>query len=158
MCVPYPCLFTLIDAASISAIVSGPRQAIPRVTKKARTSDSASASGHVVHTNNRNELDTRADTCVLGQGWRILSCTGQVCDVKGFHNDYEAMKDIPVCQAATLWTADDGRKYILIINEGLFFGSQLDHSLINPNQSRHMVFPYLIIHMIVISNCGGYRY
>ena len=64
-----------------------------------------------------------------------------MCDVKGFHNDYEAMKDIPVCQAATLWTADDGGKYILIINEGLFFGSQLDHSLINPNQSRHYGIP-----------------
>ena len=125
----------------INAIVSGPRQAIPRVTKRARTDNDIHTASEQTHTTNRNEIDTCADTCVLGKGWTMISTTGQVCDVKGFHNDYDAKKDIPICQAASLWTAEDGRKYILIVNEGLFFGQQLDHSLINPNQARHYGIP-----------------
>ena len=36
----------------------------------------------------------------------------------------------------------DGTTWIMVINEGLFYGSQLDHSLINPNQLRNFGIIY----------------
>lgn len=67
------------------------------------------------------ELDTRADTICAGKNFRALSLTGQTCDVSGFHQSFESLNDIPVA---------------LIINEALYFGPQMDHSLVNPNQIR----------------------
>ena len=48
---------------------------------------------------------------------------------------------MPVATAATAYTTSDGTTYILIVNESLYFGSSLDHSLINPNQIRHYCIP-----------------
>ena len=36
---------------------------------------------------------------------------------------------------------ENGEMVILIINEGLYFGQGLEHSLINPNQIRHYGIP-----------------
>ena len=63
--------------------------------------------------------------------------TGQCCEVNSFHDNFEPIKDVPVARVATAWTDQDGVTRILVINEALFFGSQMDHSLINPNQMRH---------------------
>ena len=47
------------------------------------------------------------------------------------------MNDIPVARCATAYTDQGtGRTFILIFNETLYFGSSMDHSLINPNQMR----------------------
>ena len=63
--------------------------------------------------------------------------TSQCCEDTGFHNDFEPIKDVPVARVATAYTGSDGITYILIINEALYFGPSMDHSLINPNQMRH---------------------
>lgn len=73
--------------------------------------------------------------------WRLLSTTGQCCNVHGFHNDFDAIEGIPVARAATAIRDDTGATYILIVNEALYFGPSLDHSLINPNQIRHFGIP-----------------
>jgi hypothetical protein len=89
-----------------------------------------------------NELDTRADTCCLGANFRFISDTGQVCNVSGFHDSFDSIKDIPVARGATKWICpDSGHTFILFINQGLWFGSSLDHSLINPNQIRSFGIP-----------------
>ncbi|KAL7532807.1 hypothetical protein ACHAWF_006766, partial [Thalassiosira exigua] len=88
-------------------------------------------------TNARNELDTRADTSCAGVNWRPLSYTGQCCDVSGFHDDFSKLPNIPIATVASTHRSIDGTKSILIMNEVLYFGGKLDHSLINPNQIRH---------------------
>eukprot|EP00956_Cyclotella_meneghiniana_P037688 scaffold143025_cov53-Cyclotella_meneghiniana.AAC.1 len=75
------------------------------------------------------ELDTRADTICAGKNFRVLSLTGQTCDVSGFHQSFDAIHDIPVAQVATAMTLENGETVILIINEALYFGNQMDHSL-----------------------------
>ena len=86
----------------------------------------------------KNELDTRADTCVLGKNWRYISDEQQVCTVSGFHSAFKSLKEVPIVRAATGWVDPvSGASFILYINQGLWFGEELDHSLINPNQIRH---------------------
>lgn len=80
------------------------------------------------------ELDTCANTIYAGKNFRALSYTGQTCNVTGFHDSFDSLGDIPVARVATAYTADSGQTYILIINEALYFGSTMNHSLINPNQ------------------------
>ena len=82
------------------------------------------------------KLDTRADTICAGKNFRALSLKGQTCDVLGFHQSFESLHDIPLAQVATGVTLENGKTVILVINEALYFGSQMDHSLVNPNQIR----------------------
>ena len=82
----------------------------------------------------RMEMDTHADTCVLGINFVILEYSGRVCDVYPYSQDYEAIKDIPIVRGATaVQDQDTGETYIFVINEGLWYGNRMYHSLINPN-------------------------
>ena len=48
------------------------------------------------------------------------------------------INNIPIVQGATAYDCPDtGQTYILLINESLYFGTSMKHSLINPNQLRH---------------------
>jgi hypothetical protein len=59
------------------------------------------------------------------------------CSVQGFHQSFEPIPEIPVATVATAWDEPTtGQTYILVIHQALYFGAQLDHSLINPNQIR----------------------
>ena len=86
----------------------------------------------------RCELDSHADTCALGANFAPLHFTGRVCDVSPYNADtYTPERDVPIVSAATAYTDQNtGQTYILIINEGLWFGDKLANSLINPNQLR----------------------
>ena len=86
----------------------------------------------------RCELDTRADTTCAGINFRPLYFTGQTCEAYGFHGDLSPISDVPIATVATAWSnTTTGQSFILIFNEVLYFGRDLDHSLINPNQMRH---------------------
>ena len=61
--------------------------------------------------------------------------------MKGFHDDFKSIKDVPVATVVTAYRDNNGLIFILIIHEALYFGAQLDHSLINPNQIRHYGIP-----------------
>ena len=116
----------------ISVISSGPRF-VNQVTKHNKHTFSQPLAGTVA----RNEFDTRADTICAGSNFTCLSTTGLTCNVYGFHQSFNLIPEVPVTTVATAW--DDlqtGLTYILIINQALFFGTQMDHSLINPNQIR----------------------
>ena len=84
-----------------------------------------------------NETDTNADTCCLGQNFIIISYTSRTADVYPYDTSYKPIQNIPIVSGATAWTnADDHITYILVINEALYYGNKLNHSLINPNQIR----------------------
>jgi hypothetical protein len=59
------------------------------------------------------------------------------CNVKGFSNELGMLSKIPIASVGTLWVnPENGCSYILVIHEALYFGDDLDHSLINPNPIR----------------------
>jgi hypothetical protein len=82
----------------------------------------------------RMEMDTHADTCLLGINFVILEYSGRVCDVYPYSQDYEA---INVQGATAVQDQDTGETFILVIHEGLWYDDRMHHSLINPNQLRH---------------------
>ena len=83
-----------------------------------------------------NEIDSRADTCLLASNFRFLEDTGQVCNVNGFHDGFDQLTDVPIVDAGTGWIhPETGKIYILVIKQGLWM-PDMDHSLINPNQIR----------------------
>ena len=83
----------------------------------------------------RIELDSHADTVVLGSNCVVLHHTGKVCEVSPYTDEYDAITDVPVVRGATLWTDQHtNEEYILIFNEALWMGDTLAHSLINPNE------------------------
>ena len=85
----------------------------------------------------RNECDTNADTCCLGQNWRILEYTCRTADVYSYDHTQAPITGVPIVTAATSWNdPTTGETLVLVINEGLYYGRKLDHSLINPNQLR----------------------
>ena len=91
----------------------------------------------------RIELDSHADTVVLGSNCVVLHHMGKVCEVSLYRNEYDAITDVPVVRGATLWTDQHtNEEYILIFNEALWMGDTLSHSLINPNQLRAFVIQF----------------
>ena len=85
----------------------------------------------------RNECDTNADTCCLGSNFKVLQFSRRVADVYAYDQSIRPVENVPIVSGATAW--DDpstGTTYLLIFHESLYYGSKLDHSLINPNQIR----------------------
>ena len=71
-----------------------------------------------------------------------MELTSEVCDVSPFLNTYAPVKEIPVGRCCTVWTCNNtGREVLLVTDQMLWFGSQMEHSLINPNQIREYGLP-----------------
>ena len=84
------------------------------------------------------ELDSHADSIVCGKNCVILNYTGKECDVTPYREDYESIKNVPIVTAGTAWQSPiTGQKYILVFNEAIWMGDQMEHTLLNPNQLRH---------------------
>lgn len=84
-----------------------------------------------------NECDTNADTCCLGKNFIILEPTRRTADVYAYDKSIKPIEGVPIVNGATAW--DDpitGQTLILVINEALYYGTKLEHTLINPNQVR----------------------
>jgi len=103
-----------------------------RYISQLRNRDSKGQPGLVAKT----ELDSHADTIVVGSNFLVMNYTERSCDVSPYSDDYTPVKDVPIVQAATGYTSANGRDYLLIVNEALYMPN-LDHSLLNPNQLRH---------------------
>jgi hypothetical protein len=83
------------------------------------------------------EMDTHADTCVLGPNFIILHYTERECDVIPYSEVYESVKTIPIVSGAMAWTDErTGSTYILVVNEALWMPDTVTASLINPHQLR----------------------
>jgi hypothetical protein len=64
-----------------------------------------------------------------------LDFTNEVCKVTPFLDSYEPVKEVMVARCGMVWTSPNtGHEYLLVGDQMLWFGSQMDHSLINPNQ------------------------
>ena len=84
-----------------------------------------------------NKCDTNADTCCLGKNFVILEYTRRTADVYTYEKSLKPIKGVPIVNSATAWNEPvTQHTYILVINEALYYGTKLDHSLINPNQVR----------------------
>ena len=104
-----------------------------------RRIDAVSADQHqpIPNQTAANECDTNADTCCLGKNFVILQYTTRLADVYPYDKSYKPIEGVPIVSGATAW--DDtltGQTYILVVNEALYYGTRLEHSLINPNQVR----------------------
>ena len=83
------------------------------------------------------EMDSHADTCVLGKNFVVLHYTGRVCDVSPYTDSYEAIPGVQIVTGATAWTCPEtGEIFILVIPEALWMHEKMPHSLVNPNQLR----------------------
>jgi hypothetical protein len=95
------------------------------------------------NTSANNECDTNADTCCLGKNFVVLHATFRTADVYAYDTSIKPIENVPIVSAATAY--DDpmtGDTFILVFNEALYYGSKLDHSLINPNQVRAYGIPF----------------
>ena len=84
----------------------------------------------------RSELDTQADTIVAGMNCTTLYYTDGKWNVSPYTDRCASIKGVLIVSVATGCKAKDGREYIFIYNQALWM-PELDHLLINPNQSRH---------------------
>ena len=83
----------------------------------------------------RIELDTHAGKIVFGQNFILLSETGLECDVSPYTDEYEAIKNVPIVSAVPARTSLElAETFILILHEGLWMNTTMDHTLVNPNQ------------------------
>jgi hypothetical protein len=84
------------------------------------------------------ELDTHADTCILGKNFVVESYSGRVCDVYAYSSTYDAIKNVAIITGVTaIQDPSTGEVYLLVVHEGLWYGDKMEHSLINPNQLQH---------------------
>ena len=83
------------------------------------------------------EMDSHADTFVLGKNFIILHYTGRICDVYPYTDSYEGITGVQIVTGATAWTCPEtGETFILVIPEALWMPEKMSHSLVNPNQLR----------------------
>ena len=47
------------------------------------------------------EMDSHADTSVLGENFRVYAHTDHVCDVPGYSPSIEVRKDVPIVSGVT---------------------------------------------------------
>jgi len=81
------------------------------------------------------EMDTRADTICAGKTFIMLEDTGRVCDVRGFHGQFEPLKGIPITTCTMAYDyAKLQETLILMFYECLYFGGDMENSHICPNQ------------------------
>ena len=80
-----------------------------------------------------------AETSCAGSNWVTVEFTGYTCDVYPYKGGYEAAKNIPVATCAMVVEGEDGSDFLLIGHEMLYFGKDMDRSLINQNQVRHHI-------------------
>ena len=86
------------------------------------------------NTRGYNVCDINTDTCCLGKNFIISQYTTQSADVYAYNKPYEPIENVPIVTGMPAY--DDERTvqtYILVFHEGLYYGTKLDHSLINPN-------------------------
>ena len=115
----------------MAANITSKRQSIHKVGRRIQRVATAPIFG-------RMELDSHADTIVLGRNAIVLQYTNRVCDVAPYADSYKPITDVPIVRGATAVTSQaTGQTCILVFNEAIWMADYLDHLLLNPNQMRH---------------------
>ena len=120
---------TRINYRHIRKITSGERRFVSRV-KRTRPNNEFYVDPLP------SEMDNHADTICFGKNFRPIYFTSQVCTVSPFLDSYESRLDVPICTGITAVDLEDGSTVLLEAGQGLYFGDDMDRSLINPNQIR----------------------
>ena len=81
------------------------------------------------------ELDSHADTCVVGDTFQVLTTTDTTCTVHGFHSKLEPIAEVPVVSAGAAYDAADGTTYLLVVHQALYMPDQ-SKTYLCPNQMR----------------------
>ena len=97
------------------------KRIIGQAKRKPEKVANSTTPGHIV----RNELGIHADTCCAGANWTPMIYTGEHCEVSPFLSIYDPVQEIMIAQCCTVWTSDDGKEYLLVGNEMLWFGNTL---------------------------------
>ena len=80
-------------------------------------------------------LDTWADTSVVGRHAFINSYVdGKSVTAQGFASSLPSLNNIPIVNCSFAYDSPDGTVYILEINNALYLGKDMEHSLLCPNQ------------------------
>jgi phosphoserine aminotransferase len=75
-------------------------------------------------------LDGGADTCVLGQGWEVLSVhNSRRANVVGFDHEAAIKRNLPIVSAITAVDLPDGISVILIVHAAIY-NDTANHSLL----------------------------
>jgi hypothetical protein len=89
------------------------------------------------YSDTQTELASHADTCVAGANMLLVSDNNRMVSVHAYSSEYKPIPNIPVATVAMLWVHPaTGKGYILIDNEALYFGDQVEVTLLCPNQLR----------------------
>ena len=105
-----------------------------RYVKRQRIQSIHIQNATVPGTQARTEIYTRADTAYSGIKFWLHELTCQTLIVAPFSTSYEPMSDIQITACLTEFAGEDCTTWMLVSNEVLWFGSDMDHSLVNPNQ------------------------
>ena len=82
----------------------------------------------------KSELDSHVDTVALGWNKIIMGYTGREFEVSPYKDTYESILKVPIFTGATGYISlITGQRSILIFNEALWIGDQIQHTHINPN-------------------------
>ena len=83
------------------------------------------------------DLDSHADTIFCGSNCIVMHYMGKECDVAPYTDAYNTIKAVTISQASTAYdNTETGETTILILNEAIWMGETMDHTLVNPNQMR----------------------
>jgi hypothetical protein len=83
-----------------------------------------------------SNLDGGADTCVLGQGWEVLSVHNtRRANVVGFDHEAAVKRNLPIVSAITAVVLPDEISVILIVYEAIY-NDTANHSLLSQFQWR----------------------
>jgi hypothetical protein len=83
--------------------------------------------------------DGVVDTCVLGQGWEVLSVHNtRRANVLGFDNEAAVKWNLPIVSAITAVDLPNGISVRLIVHEGIY-NNTANHSLLSEFQLRGFV-------------------
>jgi hypothetical protein len=81
-------------------------------------------------------LDSHADTCVVGQAYLKIEESMRVVNVSGYKASTDCAK-VPIVTAATVYFDEQSQKdYCLVFHEVLWFGDSIKTALLTPNQLR----------------------
>mmetsp|Transcript_31040 Transcript_31040/g.71022 ORF Transcript_31040/g.71022 Transcript_31040/m.71022 type:complete len:127 (-) Transcript_31040:5234-5614(-) len=84
-----------------------------------------------------SELDSHADITCCRKGFLLTSPSGKTCSVEPILLTYKPIKSIPIGTCITAYAnLATLETYILYFHQTLYFGKELETSLLNPNQIR----------------------
>jgi hypothetical protein len=77
-----------------------------------------------------------ADTCILGQGWKVLSVNNtRSANLVGFDHEAAVKMNIRIVSTITAVYLPNGTSVLLIVHEGMY-NDTLNHSLLSEFQLR----------------------